>query len=152
VLTCPATPSYSWLQGFAANLSNRKKGKRERKRERKKERKKERKNKADVGAHGCGPSIWEAEAGGLLLTNRAYRLRPYLITRTRTKGGRMKISNRNPEVLSQGFYCHEETPFGSSSKGKHLIGSGLRFQRFNPLLSWRVARLNQGRLAAGGWA
>ena len=41
---------------------------------------------------------------------------------------------------------------GNFYKGQYLVGAGLQFQRFNPLLSWRVARLNQGRLAAGGWA
>ena len=38
---------------------------------------------------------------------------------------------------------------GNSHKGKHLIGAGLQFQRFSPLLSWQEAWQHAGRHGAG---
>ena len=38
---------------------------------------------------------------------------------------------------------------GSSYKRKHLIGAGLEFQRFSPLLSWWEAWQYPGRHGAG---
>ena len=37
----------------------------------------------------------------------------------------------------------------NSYKGKHLIGAGLRFQRFSPLSSWWEAWWHAGRHGAG---
>jgi hypothetical protein len=49
-----------------------------------------------------------------------------------------------------GFYCCEETSFPRNSyKGKHLIGSGLEFQRFSPLSLWWEAWQCPGRCDAG---
>ena len=38
---------------------------------------------------------------------------------------------------------------GNSYKGKHLIGAGLRFQRFSPLSSWQEAWQHPGRHGTG---
>jgi hypothetical protein len=38
---------------------------------------------------------------------------------------------------------------GNSYKGKHLIGAGLQFQRFSPLLSWWEARQRAGKHGSG---